>query len=177
MKLFALTILSLLVTLTTVVETRKTYRGYRRVKSYNPAPQNYNQVHYLQYLGNLTENAPEKHPLGGKVYFRKDDESVITISRFFYTKPGPDAFFWAGEEGECDEKSINNKSYNLAPGSQARTDYYDKSQPILPVYEGKQSDVILRLPKGVSVKDLKWLCIWCRKFKVNFGGLKLNAEP
>merc|ERR1712227_162427 len=77
MKLFALTILSLLVTLTTVVDTRKTYRRYRRVKSYNPAPQNYNQVHYLQYLGNLTENAPEKHPLGGKVYFRKDDESVI----------------------------------------------------------------------------------------------------
>ena len=33
MKLFALTILSLLVTLTTLVESRKTYRGYRRVKS------------------------------------------------------------------------------------------------------------------------------------------------
>ena len=55
---------------------------------------------------------------------RKDDERVITISHFFYTKPGPDAFFWAGEEGECDAKSIGNKSYNLAPGSQASNYFY-----------------------------------------------------
>ena len=48
--------------------------------------------------------------------FRLDDPSVLTVDDFHYTNPGPDAFFWAGEEGGCDPASIDNKSYNLAPG-------------------------------------------------------------
>ena len=48
--------------------------------------------------------------------FRLDDPSVLTVDDFRYTNPGPDAFFWAGEEGGCDPASIDNKSYNLAPG-------------------------------------------------------------
>ena len=48
--------------------------------------------------------------------FRLDDPSVLTVADFRYTNPGPDAFFWAGEEGGCDPASIDNKSYNLAPG-------------------------------------------------------------
>ena len=41
---------------------------------------------------------------------RKDDENVLTVVNFLYTKPGPDAFFWAGGEGGCDDGSIDNRS-------------------------------------------------------------------
>ena len=41
---------------------------------------------------------------------RKDDENVLTVVNFLYTKPGPDAFFWTGEAGGCDDGSIDNRS-------------------------------------------------------------------
>ena len=41
---------------------------------------------------------------------------MLTVVKFKYPSPGPDAFFWAGETGQCDEKSVDNKSYNLVPG-------------------------------------------------------------
>ena len=42
---------------------------------------------------------------------------MLVVSDFFYPSPGPDAFFWAGEDHPgCNEKSIENNSYNLAPG-------------------------------------------------------------
>ena len=42
---------------------------------------------------------------------------MLIVSDFFYPSPGPDAFFWAGEDSPgCDENSVENNSYNLAPG-------------------------------------------------------------
>ena len=41
---------------------------------------------------------------------RKDDENVLTVVNFLCTKPGPDAFFWAGEAGGCDDGSVDNRS-------------------------------------------------------------------
>jgi len=66
------------------------------------------------------------------------------------------------------------RSYNLAPGSIGISDYNSPSQPILEGYDGSQSDIILRLPKGVTCRDLKWLCVWCRKFKANFGEIEIE---
>merc|ERR1711973_564628 len=106
-----------------------------------------------------------------------DDDNVLTVINFLYPSPGPDAFFWAGENGGCDGDSIDNKSYNLIPGGRGHSDYFSQDQPILKTYDGKQKDLVLRLPKGVTVSDLSWLCVWCRKFKVNFGGIKINAKP
>merc|ERR1712215_485410 len=130
--------------------------------------------HPLQPLGTLSPNKPEKHPLDGTVFYRLDDDTVITVVNFYYPSPGPDAFFWVGESGGCDEDSIDNKSYPLAPGKVGTRDYYGADQPILPAYDGHSKDVVLRLPEGVTVKDIKWLCVWCRKFKVNFGSIEFR---
>ena len=49
---------------------------------------------------------------------------MIIVSHFFYPSPGPDAFFWAGEDSPgCDENSIENSSYNMAPGKLASKSY------------------------------------------------------
>ena len=50
------------------------------------------------------------------MFTRLDDDTVITIVNFFYSKPGPDAFFWVGESGSCGVDAIGKKSYPLAPG-------------------------------------------------------------
>ena len=53
-----------------------------------------------------------KHFLFSQLFYdlRKDDENVLTVVNFLYTKPGPDAFFWTGEAGGCDDGSIDNRS-------------------------------------------------------------------
>eukprot|EP00090_Calanus_glacialis_P046798 TRINITY_DN9363_c0_g1_i1.p1 TRINITY_DN9363_c0_g1~~TRINITY_DN9363_c0_g1_i1.p1 ORF type:complete len:163 (-),score=37.73 TRINITY_DN9363_c0_g1_i1:153-641(-) len=131
--------------------------------------------HSLKKLGTLTPNKPEKHPLSGDVFTRLDDDTVITIVNFFYSKPGPDAFFWVGESGSCGVDAIGKKSYPLAPGKVGTRNYDSPEQPILPEYDGTEKDVVLRLPEGVTVKDIKWLCIWCRKFQANFGEIEIKA--
>ncbi len=32
-------------------------------------------------------------------------------------------------------------------------------------------NIVLRLPEGKTLRDIKWLSVWCREFKVNFGDL------
>ena len=34
---------------------------------------------------------------------------------------------------------------------------------------GEQSPIVLTLPDGVKVNDLKWISVWCRRFAINFG--------
>ena len=34
-------------------------------------------------------------------------------------------------------------------------------------YNGK--DIVLTLPSGKTLKDVRWLSVWCRAFDVNFG--------
>merc|ERR1712055_153609 len=130
--------------------------------------------HPLHKLGSLTPNKPEKHPLAGDVFYRVDDDTVLTVVNFKYPSPGPDAFFWVGESGSCDVDSIGKKSYPLAPGKVGTRNYGSPDQPILPSYDGTEKDVVLRLPEGVRAKDLKWLCVWCRKFQVNFRSIEIK---
>ena len=56
--------------------------------------------------------------VSGTIYYNKDDESMIIVSGFYYPSPGPDAFFWAGEDSPgCNDNSIENGSYNMSPGT------------------------------------------------------------
>ena len=51
------------------------------------------------------------------MYFNANDDSQIIVRGFYYPQPGPDAFFWAGEdEPSCSEQSITGRNYLLAPG-------------------------------------------------------------
>ena len=86
----------------------------------------------LHKVGELPEFAPDQHPMrgvetgndatytpffSGEIYFDEDDVSKIIVKGFYYPQPGPDAFFWAGEdEPSCSEESIKGQNYLLAPG-------------------------------------------------------------
>jgi len=88
-----------------------------------------------------------------------------------------DAFFWVGERrvnGGCNDDNIASDSYSLAPGEIGNNDYTDRAKPILPGFDGTQRDIQLRMPEGVTIWDLEWICIWCREFSVNFA--QINIE-
>ena len=85
----------------------------------------------LTKVGELPEGKAEMHPMKGaqlnqanieyqflgSIYFNDADESKIIIKGFYYPQPGPDAFFWAGEdEPGCSEQSVEGRNYLLAPG-------------------------------------------------------------
>lgn len=60
-----------------------------------------------------------------------------------------------------------------------RTEYYltqivfgSRDPPILKAYSNH--DVILRLPPGKRIRDIKWLSVWCRRFTVSLLNLSLN---
>merc|ERR1719516_211364 len=130
----------------------------------------------LTKVGELPQRVPEMHPMRGSVYFDDNDDSKIIVRGFYYPQAGPDAFFWAGEdEPSCSKESIGGKNYLLAPGQVGSTDYFNKNQPILPTYTGQEGDMVLTLPPGASTRNLKWICVWCRKFTQNFGTLKINS--
>jgi hypothetical protein len=33
----------------------------------------------------------------------------------------------------------------------------------------KDQNILLKLPDGKKLKDIRWLAVWCRKFTANFG--------
>merc|ERR1712098_471032 len=66
----------------------------RGTRSFHPS--SYKETHYLSYLGSFNATKPEMHPLEGKIYYRLDDENVLTVINFVYPNPGPDAF--SGQE-------------------------------------------------------------------------------
>jgi hypothetical protein len=42
--------------------------------------------------------------------------------------------------------------------------FHFREPPVLGRYDNK--DVLLKLPLGVKVRDLRWLSVWCRRFAV-----------
>ena len=37
----------------------------------------------------------------------------------------------------------------------------------------QNEDVLLKLPHGMKMRDVRWLSIWCRRFTVNYGDVYL----
>merc|ERR1712013_134761 len=101
--------------------------------------------HKLQKLGDLVELKSAMHPLNGSVYYRVSDPGTIVVVGLHYTQPGPDVFFWAGET----RGNGGCNDDNIAQDSYS-------------------------LAAGVTVRSLKWICIWCREFSENF--CQINIE-
>ena len=40
----------------------------------------------------------------------------------------------------------------------------------------KNEDVLLKLPHGMKMRDVRWLSIWCRRFTVNYGDLYMPQD-
>ena len=40
----------------------------------------------------------------------------------------------------------------------------------------KNEDVLLKLPHGMKIRDVRWLSIWCRRFTVNYGDVYVPRD-
>eukprot|EP00088_Acartia_fossae_P049508 TRINITY_DN5456_c0_g1_i2.p1 TRINITY_DN5456_c0_g1~~TRINITY_DN5456_c0_g1_i2.p1 ORF type:complete len:198 (-),score=1.66 TRINITY_DN5456_c0_g1_i2:12-605(-) len=107
------------------------------------------------------------HDVQGDVYAKGPNK--IEIRNLQYDGQGPDAFFLAGTQS-----NRPNGSGDVVlpyPFAGQHFQYEDRRIPILPSFDGQT--VELTLPPGVTVDNLRWLSIWCRKFKISFGHIIL----
>lgn len=122
--------------------------------------QGIDQERYGRYLGDLSTLA---HDVSGQVYAVSND--VLFIRNFHYDGVGPDAFFWVGNS------SRPNPQGTVIPEP---ANFTGTEPPPLGRYDAK--DVLLKLPLGIKVRDLRWLSVWCRRFTVNFGSVQFPAS-
>jgi hypothetical protein len=116
-----------------------------------PGGQRVKEVYYGTLIGKLNKYM---HDVSGEVY--AVDESTIFIKNFNYDGQGPHTFFWAGNSAKPDENGF------IIPDEKGST-------KTLGAYSNQ--NIVLRLPEGKTLRDIKWLSVWCREFKVNFGDL------
>nr|XP_024216271.1 protein Skeletor, isoforms B/C [Halyomorpha halys] len=119
--------------------------------------------YYGRLIGTLQEYA---HGIKGTAY--AVDESTIFVKGFSYDGTGPDAFFWVGNTARPSPEGY------IVPYPE---DFKGRDPPVLRAYN--KTDLILRLPHGIKLKDIRWLSVWCRRFTVNFGDVFLpkDLEP
>ncbi|XP_052749030.1 protein Skeletor, isoforms B/C [Galleria mellonella] len=111
------------------------------------------EPYYGRLIGRLTMYA---HGIRGTVY--AVDESTVFVRGFAYDGTGPDAYFWVGDTPQPSPEGT------LVPYPE---DYNSRDPPILKAHTN--SDILLRLPAGKRLRDIKWISVWCRRFTVNFG--------
>ena len=116
-----------------------------------------NDDNSYQYLGEFPTLA---HGVSGQVWIDTTDPELRTVRivNLNYDGTAPDAFFWAGTTKEPDITGF------IIP---------DENGSKKPLKGYKNADIVLRLPKGRSLRDIKWLSIWCRQYRINFGDVKL----
>ncbi|XP_032523289.2 protein Skeletor, isoforms B/C isoform X3 [Danaus plexippus] len=115
------------------------------------------EPYYGRIIGRLTQYA---HGIRGTVY--AVDESTIFVKGFAYDGTGPDAYFWVGDTPQPSPEGT------LVPYPE---DYPSRDPPVLSSHTN--SDILLRLPAGKRLRDIKWISVWCRRFTVNFGDVFL----
>ncbi|CAL7946334.1 unnamed protein product [Xylocopa violacea] len=103
------------------------------------------------------------HGIKGDVY--AVDDFTIFIKGFCYDGTGPDAFFWVGNS-----TSPSPQSY-IVPYPEVEK---GREPEVLKAYNN--TDIILKLPDGIRIRDIKWLSVWCRRFTVNFGVVYIPAH-
>ncbi|XP_048522667.1 protein Skeletor, isoforms B/C isoform X2 [Dendroctonus ponderosae] len=111
------------------------------------------EPYYGTKIGPLQDFA---HGIRGIVY--AVDETTIFIKGFSYDGTGPDAFFWIGNSPRPSPEGI------IIPYPE---DYRERDPPVLKSHNN--TDIILRLPMGKRIRDIRWLSVWCRRFTVDFG--------
>ncbi|GFS78254.1 hypothetical protein NPIL_520601 [Nephila pilipes] len=92
------------------------------------------------------------HDVAGRIY--AVDDRTIYIKGFTYDGQGPDAFFWGGSTSKPDASGF------IIP---------DEKGKKVPLQEYRNQDLLLRLPAGKTLRNIKWIAVWCRKFYANFG--------
>ncbi|KAG5348197.1 SKEL1 protein, partial [Acromyrmex charruanus] len=116
--------------------------------------------YYGKLIGTLQEYA---HGIKGKVY--AVDDATIFIKGFCYDGTGPDAYFWVGNTSQPNPEGYIIPYPETDKGSDPR---------VLEAYN--YTDIILRLPGGKRIRDIKWLSVWCRRFTVDFGDVFIPSD-
>merc|ERR1712241_1314433 len=112
--------------------------------------------YYGTYVGDFKNRF---HGISGEVY--AVDSRTLFIKDFSYDGQGPDAYFYVGEHGQP------SRSGYLIANEKGSTD-------ILGSYNRK--DIVLTLPGGKTLKNIRWLSVWCDAFDVNFGEITFPAR-
>ncbi|KAG7169644.1 Skeletor-like 1 [Homarus americanus] len=102
---------------------------------------------------------PLQHQVKGEIY--AVDSRTIHIRGFSYDGSAPDAFFYGGTSGRPSDRGF------IIPDENGGTD---------PLGRYSNQDVTLTLPEGKTLKDLKWLSVWCRAFAIDFGHVMVNSN-
>jgi hypothetical protein len=117
------------------------------------------------YLGDFNNY---HHGVSGAIYTMGDRR--LLIENFKYDGTGPDAFFWVGLTGQ----PSNENGILLAHPFRGKFFHYtDPNAPVLRRFRG-ETRIVLTLPEGIKVTDLKWISVWCRRFAVNFGDFNFS---
>ncbi|XP_064550220.1 protein Skeletor, isoforms B/C isoform X1 [Drosophila montana] len=111
------------------------------------------EPYFGRYIGQFTNFA---HGIKGAIY--AVDESTLFVKSFAYDGTGPDAFFWVGKTPRPSPEGY------IIPYPE---EYIGSDPPVLQAHNN--TDIILRLPMGKRIKDIRWLSVWCRRFTVDFG--------
>merc|ERR1712212_110492 len=110
------------------------------------------------------------HDIAGTAYAL--NSTTILIKGFNYDGEGPDAFFLGGTHGRPSKSGEVVMPY---PFEGRHFNYRDKNIPILGRFNGNK-DVVLHLPPGTTVDQLKWISVWCRDYTVNFGHVNVPSN-
>ncbi|XP_065078550.1 protein Skeletor, isoforms B/C isoform X1 [Ochlerotatus camptorhynchus] len=109
------------------------------------------------YFGRLIGDIVEfGHGVKGRVY--AVDESTLYVKGFHYDGTAPDAFFWVGNSPRPSPEGY------IIPYPE---EYTGREPPSLGQHNN--SNVVLKLPMGKRIRDIRWLSVWCRRFTVDFG--------
>ncbi|GIX99367.1 hypothetical protein CDAR_470311 [Caerostris darwini] len=103
------------------------------------------------------------HDVRGDVFAVND--KTLFIENFNYDGKGADAVFWVGGTTEPD-----STGFMVHVGQ-------DSEETLGP---SKDQSLILHLPAGIKITDLRWLSVWSRKFSISFGSVifpKIVAPP
>ncbi|XP_049534032.1 protein Skeletor, isoforms B/C [Anopheles darlingi] len=111
------------------------------------------EPYYGREIGKLTNFG---HGIKGQVY--AVDESTLFVKGFAYDGNAPDAFFWVGNSPRPSPEGY------IIPYPE---EYSGREPPVL--QQHNNTDIILKLPMGKRLRDIRWLSVWCRRFTVDFG--------
>lgn len=105
-------------------------------------------------FGKLLGRFPDRtqHDVAGTIYVI--NENTIWVRGFSYDGTAPDAFFYGGS---TDSPSSNGEIIPDEFGTTQKLGKYDND------------NLILTLPVGKTINSYKWISIWCREFRVDFG--------
>lgn len=112
-----------------------------------------NPDYYGTYVGDFNNRF---HGVKGEVY--AVDSRTLYIKGFSYDGAGPDAYFYGGESGRP-----SGRGFQIA-SEKGSTD-------VLKSYQGQ--DIVLTLPGGKTLRDVRWVSVWCDAFSVNFGEVNI----